>query len=117
MKYPFLLLLITISAHISFSQPSQISYKISSYNPTPRAFQYLLLSNAEIENNDTVNEEILDLVNPMVTDSILGRKKEHHQLFLVGWLIHAFGDFNWRAVSMTKEKFVGTVKDNARSGE
>ena len=112
-----MLLLITISAHLSFSQAAQISYKVSSYNNTSRAFHNLLLSNSAIENNDTINEEILDLVNPVVTDSILGRKKEHHQLFLVGWLIHAFGDFNWRAVNMTKEKFVGTVKSNSRSGE
>jgi len=102
--------------HLSFSQLADISYKISSYNTTPKPFQNLLLSNAAIENNDTINEEILDLVNPMVLDSVLGRKKEHHQVFLVGWLIHTFGDFNWRAVSMTKEKFVGTVRDNARSG-
>ena len=53
----------------------------------------------------------------MVLDSILGRKKEHHQLFLVGWLIHAFGGYNWRATSLVKEKFVGTVRRDARSGE
>ncbi len=117
MRHTFLLLLITISAHLSFSQSAQISYKISSYDNTPKAFQNLLLSNAAIENNDTINEEILDLVNPMVLDSVLGRKKEHHQVFLVGWLIHAFGNFNWRAVSMTKEKFVGTVRSDARNSE
>ena len=114
MKHTILLLLITISAHLSFSQTS---YKISSYNPTDRVFKNLLLSNAEIAANDTMNEEVLDLVKPLVLDSILGRKKEHHQLFLVGWLIHAFGDYNWRAVSMVKEKYVGTVRSNSRSSE
>ena len=117
MKHIFLLLLITALTHLSFSQAPQISYKINSYNNTGKAFKDLLLSNAAIEDNDTLNEGILDLVQPMVLDSVLGRKKEHHQLFLVGWLIHAFGDYNWRAVSMTKEKFVGTVKNDARSGE
>ena len=117
MKHIFLLALITASTHLSFSQAPQISYKINSYSSTGKAFKDLLLSNAAIEDNDTLNEGILDLVQPMVIDSVLGRKKEHHQLFLVGWLIHAFGDYNWRAVSMTKEKFVGTVKNDARSGE
>lgn len=114
MKQTLLLVLITILAQYSFAQTS---YKISSYSPTQEVFKNLLLTNAQIEANDTINEEILDLVSPLVLDSVLGRKKEHHQLFLVGWLIHAFGDYNWRAVSMIKQKFVGTVRDNARSSE
>ncbi len=116
MKHISLLLLITAIAHLSFSQPAEISYKVSSHNITEKAFKNLLLSNKAIAANDTINEEILDLVNPLVLDSVLGRKKEHHQLFLVGWLIHAFGDYNWRAVSMVKDKFVGTVRSNTRSG-
>ncbi len=95
---------------------AQFSYKVDTYQPTPATFNYLLLNNGQIEDNDTINEEILDLVQPMVTDSVLGRKKEHHQLFLVGWFIHAFGDYNWRALSMVKEKFVGTVRHHSRSG-
>ena len=112
MKHISLLLLITAIAHLSFSQTAEISYKVSSHNITEKAFKSLLLSNKAIAANDTINEEILDLVNPLVLDSVLGRKKEHHQLFLVGWLIHAFGDYNWRAVSMIKDKFVGTVRNN-----
>jgi len=96
---------------------AQVSYPISTYNTTPDAFRYLLLTNQQIEDNDTINEEILDLVTPMVTDSILGRKKEHHQVFLVGWFIHAFGNYNWRAIDMIKQKFVGTIRGDGRSGE
>ena len=114
MKHTTLLVLITILAHLSFGQTS---YKISTYNTTGRVFKNLLLSNEAVEANDTLNEEILDLVQPMVNDSVLGRKKEHHQLFLVGWLIHAFGDYNCMADSMVKQKFVVTVKNNSRSGE
>lgn len=95
---------------------AQFSFPVSTHNPTPEAFRYLLLSNSAIEANDTINEKIVDLVDPMVTDSVLTRKKEHHQLFLVGWLIHAFGDYNWRALSMVKTKYVGTVRETARSG-
>ncbi|HWB63199.1 MAG TPA: hypothetical protein VG603_06815 [Chitinophagales bacterium] len=113
-KTLFIALIITSFSLTGFSQPT---FKITSYNTTPADFKSLLLSNKAIEDNDTTNERILDLCSPVVMDSVLLRKKEHHELFLVGWLIHAFGDFNWRAVSMVKKKFVGTIHDNARSGE
>ena len=96
---------------------AQITYPISSYDVTSAAFQKLLLSNQQIEDNDTINEEILDLVTPIVNDSILSRRREHHQLFLVGWFIHAFGGYGWRAVDMKKQKIVGTVEGEGRSGE
>ena len=114
MKYFLLYLSIIVAIQCSFAQ---VTYPISTYSPTPAAFRYLLLTNQQIEDNDTINEEILDLVTPMVMDSVLTRKKEHHQVFLVGWLIHAFGDYNWRAIDMMKQKIVGTVRGDGRSGE
>jgi hypothetical protein len=113
MKY-ILILVITINWQLGFAQ---ISFPVVTHHETPQAFKYLLETNRVIDENDTINEAILDLVNPMVADSVLDRKKEHHQLFLVGWLIHAFGGYNWRAVSMHKEKFVGTVIHDGRNGE
>lgn len=95
---------------------AQTTFKISSYNETPEAFKYLLLSNTEIAANDTINEKILDLVEPMLVDSVIEKRKQFHRVFLVGPLIHAFGNFNWRAVDMKKQKFVGTVKEHGRSG-
>lgn len=95
---------------------SQTNFRISSFQPTPTDFKYLLLTNKEIIGNDTINEKIVDLVEPMLLDSVLLRKKQHHRLFLVGWLIHAFGGYNWRAVDMHKQKFVGTVINEGRSG-
>src|SRR3989442_14041188 len=87
---------------------AQTTFQISSFNPTPADFKYLLLSNKEIADNDTINEKILDLAEPMLVDSVITRRKQHHKVFLVGWLIHAFGGYNWRAVDMHKEKYVGT---------
>ncbi|MCW3126757.1 MAG: hypothetical protein JWO03_2415 [Bacteroidetes bacterium] len=110
----FLTLLLAVSGEHSFGQAN---YPISSYNTTARAFRNLLLTNQQIEDNDTINEEILDLVTPMVQDSVIGRKKEHHQVFLVGWFIHAFGNYNWRAMNPVKEKIVGTIKRASRSSE
>ena len=104
----FSLLLVTTS-QISFAQ---ITYPISTYTATSESFRYLLMTNKQIEDNDTINEKVIDLVTPMVLDSMIMRKKEHHQVFLLGWLIHALGDYNWRAMKMGKEKFVGTVRGN-----
>jgi len=112
MKY-MLLFVLSVSALRGYTQ---VSYPISSYQSTPEAYRFLLLTNQQIENNDTINEEIIDLTSPMVTDSIVDRKKEHHQVFLVGWIIHAFGDYNWRTMTMNKQKFVGTVRGDSRSG-
>lgn len=103
----------TILLQTSFAQTD---YKIQTYKPTPEAFTYLLLSNAGIAANDTLNEQILDLVEPALADSVIERKKQHHKLGPLGWFIHAFAGFNWRAVSMHKEKFVGTVFRHSRSG-
>ena len=114
MKYILALIaLTTFSVNLCLAQ----TFKIATNNPTSSEFKLLLLTNSEIEANDTVNERILDLVNPSLKDSMLHRKFEHHQLFLVGWMIHAFGGYNWRPVSMIKQKFVGTVNRNSRSGE
>jgi hypothetical protein len=113
-KIPALVLLTTILLQTCFAQ-TKIS--ISSFNKTPTDFQLLLLSNKEIADNDTINERIVDLVNPVMADSVIERRKQHHKVFLVGWMIHAFGGFNWRAVSMKKEKFVGTAVRNSRSSE
>ena len=114
MKYFLFSLLFVVLGQVAFSQ---VTYPISSYDPTTIAFKNLLLTNQQIEDNDTINEEIVDLVTPTVLDSVLARKREHHQVFLVGWIIHTFGGYGWRNVNMTKQKFVGTIKGESRSGE
>ncbi len=110
------LLLVFLTAILHQTSFTQTSFRISSFQPTAADFKYLLLTNKEIADNDTTNEKIVDLVEPMLLDSVLLRKKQHHRLFLVGWLIHAFGGYNWRAVDMHKQKFVGTVINEGRSG-
>jgi hypothetical protein len=115
MKHFFL----TILALITFGAGyAQFSYPISTYGPTPRPYRNLLLTNQQIEDNDTINEEIIDLVQPIVMDSVLGKKKKpHHRLFLVGWLINKFGGYGWRPVEPVKQKYVGTVREDGHSGD
>ena len=115
MKYTILLSLIFLT--IQFSSLGQTVYPISTYHTISSDFAHLLLTNEQIENNDTVNEKILDLAEVMVHDSMIERIREHHHLFLIGWFIHTFGHFNWRAINPVKEKFVGTVRSYTRSAK
>ena len=110
-KVLFLFLMMT-----SFGINAQ-KFEIKNYQKTPETFLHLLKSNDYISKNDTLNELIVDLVDPQLEDSIIYRKKQHHKLGPVGFLISTFGNFNWRAFSMKKEKFVGTVVRTSRSGE
>ncbi len=96
---------------------AQTVYQVSAFDKTPEAFKALLNSNNSISTDDTLNEKILDLVNPILADSVIERKKQHHKIFGIGLLIHVFGGFNWRAVDMKKQKFVGTVIRNTRSSK
>ena len=82
----------------------------------PQAVRELVYPLKEIAANDTLNERIVDLVQVSVADSVISVKKQHHRVFLVGWLIHAFGGYNWRAFDMNKQKYVGTAFRNSRSG-
>jgi len=92
------------------------TYEISTYQPTTETFTYLLESNSFISKNDTINELVVDLVTPILLDSMIERKKQHHKVGIVGWAIHALAGFNWRAFSMKKEKVVGTIVRESRSG-
>lgn len=96
---------------------AQQTITIESHKPTPQNFQYLLLNNRSVSSNDSINELLVDLVRPMLLDSAIEKKRQHHKVFLVGWAIHAFGGYNWRAMDMTKQKFVGTIARTTRSSE
>jgi hypothetical protein len=93
------------------------TFELKSYAPTPAVFQALLLPNYKISANDTLNEQLVDLVIPMLADSTVRRKKQHHKIGPIGWFVSTFGGFNWRAISKQKEKFVGTVVRESRSGK
>lgn len=109
-------ILLLFTAILLQTSLAQTTYSVSTFEKTPEPFRYLLLNNNEISLNDSINEVIVDLAEPMLLDSMIERKKQHHKLGPLGWFAHAFGGFNWRAMSMKKEKFVGTVVRNSRSG-
>ena len=69
-KVLFLFLMMT-----SFGINAQ-KFEIKNYQKTPETFQHLLKSNDYISKNDTLNELIVDLVEPQLSDSIIYRKKQ-----------------------------------------
>lgn len=101
---------------VVFPASAQYSAMVNTYFKTEEDFQLLLSPNKALRMNDTACQRALDLVMPLLADSIIPRKKERHHVFLVGWMINQFG-YGWRAVSMKKEKFVGKVVRQSKSGE
>ncbi len=105
---PLLLLVISLSA---FSQNSTL--KISSYSATPAGYLNLLKPNSEIRDNTILNESIVDLADVYLTDSILPRKFERHQLAMVGGFTRMFGR-RWLTINWRKEKYVGSARNGFR---
>jgi hypothetical protein len=102
---------------ISTAAMAQTAVNVPDGRVAAREWLMLTGRNSTIAANDTLNERMVDLVQVAVADSVVRKKRQHHRVFMVGWLIHAFGGYNWRALSMTKRKFVGTVHRNSRSSE
>ncbi len=63
-----------------------------------------------ISKNDSLNEELVDLVKVFSVDSILPSKSQRHRVAAAGWVISVFG-YKWKALNLTKQKFVGTERD------
>ena len=111
---PFLVLFISFIASQSLAQirPEPIPLTITSFHPTPKSFLKLLHTNEEILANTVLNEEVLDLVEVYVVDSIIKKKKEHHRV-LGGNFISGIG-INWRLIHQKREKYIGTPRNEIR---
>jgi len=105
-KALFLLLLPTIA----FGQ-GQLT--VSSFGKTSEKWLLLTKDRQFISNNDSLNEELVDLVKAVSVDSILPSKSQRHRVGEAGWIISIFG-YKWKALNMTKQKFVGTERDGIR---
>lgn len=86
---------------------------ISSTEPTSDKWLLLTKSRQYISENDSMNEHLVDLVKAFSVDSILPSKSQRHRVAEAGWIISIFG-YKWKALSMTKQKFVGTERDGIR---
>jgi len=86
---------------------------VSSFNSTPENWMLLTKDRQFIAERDSLNEELVDLVKVFSADSVLPSKSQRHRVAAAGWVISIFG-YKWKAISMTKQKFVGTERDHIR---
>ena len=83
---------------------AQTEVTIENFNTTDTLFKKLLLNNAAIAENDALQEEITDGVQPLLVTGKIDKNKAYSN-----WLAHAFAGKNQRAIKPLKQKFVGTV--------
>ena len=107
MKQLFIPVLILLTGIFSFAQNTLTPVE----SHIDDAFHLMWLTNEQIKNNDLQNEQILNLVNVHLTDSILKKKTQYHRALAAGWILNALG-INWYSVTGKKEKFVGTAYHN-----
>lgn len=92
--------------HAQLSAPLRIEAQAAT---TPSAFFKLKETPAAIRNNDTLNEEVIDLVKVIEADTVLPRPTQWHRLAVVGLIIRTFG-YRWQSLDMKRHKFVGTIQ-------
>lgn len=86
---------------------------VSSYKATSEQWLLLTKDRQFISDNDSLNEQLVDLVKVFSVDSVLPSKSQRHRVAAAGWVISIFG-YKWKALNMTKQKFVGTERDHIR---
>ncbi|MCF8275498.1 MAG: hypothetical protein K9J17_02095 [Flavobacteriales bacterium] len=92
---------------------AQETLKVNSFKTIPEQWLLLTKDHHFIADNDSLNEELVDLVSAFSVDSVLPSKSQRHRVAAAGWVISIFG-YKWKALDMTKQKFVGTERDGIR---
>lgn len=108
---PVLLLVFCFSSLFSFSQ-DYISVEALVSDSVNFNAAYLWEDREYIRNYPALNEQLVDMVDVWETDSIIKKKRERHRVFGAA-IIPLFG-YYWYPITKRKEKFVGTVKGEAR---
>ncbi|MCF8459757.1 MAG: hypothetical protein K9G46_03465 [Flavobacteriales bacterium] len=90
---------------------AQETLQIHFFNPTSENWLLLTKDRKFIADNDSLNEELVNLVKAFSVDSVLPSKSQRHRVAAAGWVISVFG-YKWKALNMTKQKFVGTERDH-----
>ncbi len=98
---------------LTLNVSAQQSLTVSRFEPTSERWLLLTKDRKFISNNDSLNEELVDLVQVFVVDSVLPSKSQRHRVAAAGWVISILG-YKWKALNMTKQKFVGTERDGIR---
>lgn len=98
---------------ISLSTYSQEQISIDATKSSVDPLYTSLWEKKEVIRDDfLLNEKLLDLFHVWETDSILTKKRERHRVFGAA-IIPLFG-FYWSPITKRKEKYIGTVRGEAR---
>jgi len=92
---------------------SQDKITINSFKPISKNWLLLTKDRQFIADHDSLNQELVNLVKMFSVDSVLPSKTQRHRLSGMGTFISLFG-YKWKALSMTKQKFVGTERNGIR---
>lgn len=106
----FLCLILLIYLPISAQEIQQLP--VESGSASPYYASLLNSSNQEISADNALNEQILDLVEVYLTDSILPIKRQRHRV--VGAALLPMFGYKWLTINYRKEKFVATATSNLR---
>ncbi len=101
MKY----LAFLVCANLAFSSLSAQIVEQSLQEP----FISLAKPNATIDQNDTINESMVDLLECHVVDSIVHMRKQRHRFLGFATELLKWSGYYWYSINFRKEKFVGTV--------
>lgn len=88
--------------------PRTITLPVRNIAAIDSVWMQLKTSNIEIRSDSILNEQLLDLVQIKVADSVLTKRTQRHRSGF-GWLLAPFG-IHWRAITMNRVKYVGTAK-------
>lgn len=106
----------TIFAHIivcttfAFGLPTRSmgqNLLVSDESPAPEGFIHFWSPLADLTQQQANWESVIDLFEPVVVDSLLYPNTQRHRLPLM-FAIQYIGGLYWEAISLKKEKFVGT---------
>lgn len=75
--------------------------------PAQTAIQSLVLDDVKLREDIIATEQVLDLVNAVVLDSVIEDKKQRHKGF-GGWMLQRVLTRYWVSLDSNKRKYVGT---------
>ncbi|MFC2175563.1 hypothetical protein ACFLR1_01165 [Bacteroidota bacterium] len=105
--------LLFLSVFLFQTISAQHILRVESFNTLSENWLLLTKTRQFISDNDSLNEELVDLVKVFSADSVLPTKTQRHRVAEFGWFISMLG-YKWKAINMTKQKFVGTERNHVQ---
>lgn len=115
MKFINVLLLMALCLSVFAQEPQVVHVPTATVPKVNPEFLNLNQDNIAIRKDSVLNEHIVDLVDVYEADSIIHKKRQHHH---TGFGLIALFGYGWRAITMKRQKFVGTsIESQGANGE